>query len=314
MGNYKVAVLLSTYNGEHYIVEQIDSIIKQNFKGELLIVIRDDGSTDQTYNIIENKYSEDNRILLFRGENIGCVESFFWLIRYAVEKLVGCEYYAFSDQDDVWLDDKVSTAVNKLNSMDKDKPSLYASRSYLVTEKLELLEESTKERRPITFYNSIIQNFAAGHTQVINRCLLESVADTDPKRIYVHDSFILNVAIIKGDMYFDNTSHVLYRQHKENQLGASKKKISWIVARIKRIKRGDNKKYSKQIYYICKKYHRDLTDDQKKEVSMFFKCQKNLALRFIFAIRTRLFRQDIGENLAFKLFYILGGYKISIED
>ena len=95
-----VVVLLSSYNGEQYIKEQVESILGQkNVRVKLLI--RDDGSTDATPNLL-SKYSQLPNVDVVYGKNIGASNSFLWLIKNAPE----CEYYSFSDQDDVWDNDK----------------------------------------------------------------------------------------------------------------------------------------------------------------------------------------------------------------
>ena len=87
------------------------------------------------------------------------------------------DYYSLSDQDDVWLPDKIQVAVNMLNKKDNSIPQLYGSRSILVNDKLDFLSESISKKKEITLYNTLIQNFIAGHTQVMNRKMIECLLD-----------------------------------------------------------------------------------------------------------------------------------------
>ena len=98
----KVQVLLSTYNGEKYLQEQIESIIRQE-DVEISLLIRDDGSCDKTIEIIENLKRKNSNIIYYSGNNLGPARSFMDLIN----KSGNFDYYAFSDQDDVWKSKKL---------------------------------------------------------------------------------------------------------------------------------------------------------------------------------------------------------------
>ncbi|HOV15546.1 MAG TPA: glycosyltransferase, partial [Spirochaetota bacterium] len=117
----KINILMSTYNGEKYLKEQLDSLLNQTYKN-IKIYIRDDGSSDNTLNILK-EYNKENKINLFVGENIGFVKSFFWLIKNSDN----ADYYSFSDQDDVWFPGKLEKAINLLNKYDSQIPTLYFS-------------------------------------------------------------------------------------------------------------------------------------------------------------------------------------------
>lgn len=109
MSKPTVSVLMSTYNGAKYIREQIDSILNQkDVNVELLI--RDDGSSDNTAEICKEYQKKNTNIRFYQGENIGVGKSFMELLKKAPE----ADYYSFSDQDDVWLEDKLSRAVKMI--------------------------------------------------------------------------------------------------------------------------------------------------------------------------------------------------------
>ena len=156
----------------------------------------------------------------------------------------------------------------------------------------------------------MIQNFTPGHSQVMNRMLLLQLLDADPSQIYVHDAYITNVAVLTGELSFDNTPHTYYRQHSANELGATNNRFNWLKSRIQRIRRGDSKKYSKQILYIYNKYKDIMTDEQRNEIDCFYRNQALIIMRIRFAFQTKLYRQNFIDNICFKLLYILGGYNI----
>lgn len=308
-----VAVLLSSFNGENFIKEQIDSILSQTIDGRNLhLFIRDDGSTDSTLNILNNIASCDTRVSVFSGNNIGYVKSFFYLLKMIKSKVGVFEYISLADQDDVWDEDKLQVAIDILESERNDNPKLYQSTSRVVSKCLEFRKTTQRKRREINFYNTIIQTFAAGHTYVFNSALLKLIDDNlDYSNIYAHDSYLNNLAVLSGEIYFDNNPHVNYRQHNKNLLGNEEYGLfSWIALKIQRLRDGDNIKYAKQILYISKSLVRFQNQEQIYEIDKFFGNQKNIVKRIRYAFSTKLYRQGRLEDFAFKFLYICGGFNI----
>ena len=208
----KVQVLLSTYNGEKYIQEQIESILKQK-DVEISLLIRDDGSCDKTLEIIENFKKENSNIEYYYGENLGPAKSFMDL----VNKSGDFDYYAFSDQDDVWKPEKLISAISKLKQ--SAKPSLYMSALEIVDENLNFIE-TKKVNGNFCFEGEMIKNFATGCTQVLNKSLIEIIKNYTPNYIIMHDSWITRVCYaIGGNVIIDDNSYIMYRQHQGNVLG-----------------------------------------------------------------------------------------------
>lgn len=300
-----IIVLLSSYNGEKYIGQQIESILKQNIKRDIKLLIRDDASNDRTVEIIKQYMNNDNRISLFQGDNIGYIASFFELINGAGEY----GYYALSDQDDVWDEDKLLIAIQRIEAENFSGPILYGSTSRLTTEDLNVYEITQRKNKKLTFYNIIIQNILPGHTQVMNNKLINLLrSNIDYSKIYVHDSFITNVAIIFGKVIFDNNPHTNYRQHNNNQVGYGKGYFGWLKERMRRIKKGASKKYSEQIDYICDIFLKYLSLEEQKEMLIYKNSKCNLYKRFNYIIHTKLYRQKVSETILFKILYLLGGY------
>lgn len=307
MAEYKIAVLMSSYNGEKYIGRQIETILGQKLSGDLTLFIRDDGSKDKTVSVIKEYVEKDNRIRLIKGKNRGSVASFFEVLKAAQ----GYDYYAFSDQDDEWDNDKLEIAVRRLQEEDGSIPLLYGSTTRVVDGDGKFIRVSQKEEKPITFYNAIIQNFMAGNTQVFNENLAKYFREKlDYQSIYVHDSFVLNTAIICGKAIFDNEPHMNYRQHENNQIGVKEGKLNWLSNHIARLKKGEQDQYARQIYYITKKYYKRMTEEERMEMRRFFGMQKHLSTRMKYASFCKLYRQKDDETVYFKLLYILGKYNI----
>ena len=307
MGNEKIAVLLSAYNGEEYLHTQIDSILDQQVDCDLSLIVRDDGSSDGTAAIIKKDYNRPD-VTLIAGENVGFVKSFMELLTYAHENLSEYDYFALSDQDDRWDADKLQVAVDKIRKDGRKTPLLYGCLSRLTDNQLNPYKQTDRSGRVITFFNSIIQNFLPGHTYVMNRALLELVFDGDPEKIYAHDHFILNAAVLSNGLIYDETSHADYRQHEGNTLGATNNLFAWLIKNFNRLKRGDGEKQLVQTHYICEKFSSLMKENEEREMERFFNSRKNLFSRVKYIGKTKLYRQKSSENLVFKIHYILGGY------
>lgn len=216
---HKAAVLLSTYNGERYLREQLDSILAQTGV-ELTLFIRDDGSSDRTVDIIEEYMKKHSCIVFSKGENLGVGNSFMQLVYDAPDEF---DHYAFSDQDDIWLENKLITAIGAIK--DKKGPALYTSNQLLVDgqgNEIALRHDSP----PGTSYMQILcSNWLSGCTMVWNRPLQMILKDKDrrPSRQLlekrIHDVWVAMVAAVTGDIVFDPDAYILYRQHENNVVG-----------------------------------------------------------------------------------------------
>lgn len=218
----KVMILLSTYNGERFLEAQLQSLVNQQGV-EVNIFVRDDGSNDSTIEIL-NRWQQRGSLRWYTGENLRPAKSFMNLIKNAPD----ADYYAFCDQDDVWMPDKLSSAIAKLKEFQEEIPTLYFSQTTLVNEKLQPLP--TPKIHPLcTFYESLILNYATGCTFVFNKRLLEFARVYEPSFLWMHDVWLYKLCIsIGGKVYFDPVSHIKYRQHNKNVIGLSgswKKKL-----------------------------------------------------------------------------------------
>lgn len=304
--NKRILVMMSTYNGEKHLRAQIDSILNQKTIHEIHLRIRDDGSKDRTCDIVEEYIRKrPNQIELIKGENLGYNGSFFNLIKNAE----GYNYYAISDQDDVWLKEKLQTACDAIDGIKKDMPVLYASTSFLVHDDMIPYGTTRKKERKMTMYNTIIQNICPGHTQVMNNRLIELLkGNIDYKRIYVYDSWIQNVANLYGKIIFDNKPHTYYRQYEGNQLGSGVGKIGQLFSSIKRTKTNDGKKYRTQIEYF-----KELNELELKKLGYYkeidrFTNATSVRSKIKLLCNTKLKRQNSIESIAFYCAVLFGRY------
>lgn len=223
----KVCVLISTYNGEDYLEDQINSIINQTYQ-YIDIMVRDDGSTDGTIKILES-YKEKGLLEYTIGENIGVVKSFSELLRNASKY----DFYAFCDQDDVWANNKIETAVKKLNNLELKKPNLYFSKSVPVDDKMNILHHKNNNyfKYADELSLSIVRNLCQGCTSVFNYTLAEAYNKFEGIDFSMHDWWIYLLCLsLNGNIIADNNYYVYYRQHENNVVGANPS----IINRLKR--------------------------------------------------------------------------------
>lgn len=211
---HKVLILMSTYNGEAYIKEQIDSILKQR-DVHVRLLVRDDGSRDRTLTILE-AYHQEGKLDWYQGGNLRSAYSFWDLI----EKAPCCDYYAFADQDDVWYEDKMITAIEKL-IQHQALPALYFCRKRLVNQDLISIDCEDELVTHLGLGTNLLHCHAAGCTMVFNQALMKLLKQYKPDVMSMHDSWILRVASACGVVVYDPTVHMDYRQHSNNVVGAN---------------------------------------------------------------------------------------------
>lgn len=234
----KVTILLSTYNGEKYLREQLESIYSLvNFK-DIFVLVRDDKSTDSTLEILKEYQDKHDNFSFYQGENVGPAKSFWDLLNKAKES----DYFAFADQDDVWDKDKLEVAISELEKKDKNKPLLYFSDVRVVDESLNVTSETMVSKDiEISYPMSLFNNIAPGCTFVFNNKLRELAIKYDVSKnyIHIHDWLIYMIASCFGEVVFDKSTHMSYRQHGNNSIGAIKNKVKYFINQY--LKRNDPK-------------------------------------------------------------------------
>ena len=211
-----VVVLLSTYNGARYLPAQLDSLKAQEGVNVQLHV-RDDGSTDDTLAVLA-RYADawPNLAHVESGPNLKPAASFLELLRTAPPD---ADYYAFCDQDDVWLPQKLARAAQALAA--ETAPARSCSNVTCVAEDLTVLG-APFQNDDARLQHLLFENIAYGCTTVINRPARELIAASlpDPAAIIMHDWWIALAVAALGTIRYDPQPHILYRQHGGNQLGA----------------------------------------------------------------------------------------------
>lgn len=262
----EVCVLMTCYNPNKYTLEQIASITNQQ-DVKVTLIIRDDASTDTS---ILEQIEEMPDITVIRGDkNLGVVGNIISLVQYAAAHTTGCKYYAYSDQDDVWKDDKLITGIRQLKKMNESLPCLYYSNLQVVDETLSgdnLLFK--KDVNKLTFSQGMAQIFAFACTFVFNDIMLNEIL-AQPAEFMAFDHLVNYIALIKGQMFYDEEPHILYRQHgnnisydKSSRLMRLKGSINSVLGRSNDISRGSGGSFRQISEYLLKYFKSSLTTEQ----------------------------------------------------
>jgi glycosyltransferase involved in cell wall biosynthesis len=218
----KVIILMATHNGSKHIQEQLDSFVSQTHSNWELIV-SDDGSTDETRAIVDEfAQTISQKVLTVEGPRQGFWKNFLSLVD-RTEEAHG-DFFAYSDQDDIWLPDKLERATRWLGKGRQDVPRLYFTRTELIDPRGTRIGFSPLFRREPTFQNAVVQNIGGGNTMVMNRPARALVAQT-PKtlNLIAHDWWTYQlVTAAGGSAFYDPVPSVRYRQHSQNLIGSNR--------------------------------------------------------------------------------------------
>jgi len=227
----KVAILLCTYQGERHLTDQLESFeIQSHSNWE--VWASDDGSEDDTRAILE-AYREkwpEGRLSIHSGPAKGFAENFISLTRKAT---IEADYYAYSDQDDIWEANKLERAVRWLRTVPTNVPALYCSRTRLVDTNNNEIGLTPLFLKPPSFANALVQNIGGGNTMVFNNGARTLISETEINTpIVSHDWWAyLLVTGCGGRLFYDCMPSLRYRLHATNLIGADS---SWSL-RIKRL-------------------------------------------------------------------------------
>lgn len=220
--DFKIAILMSTYNAARYLAEQIDSILSQQYHSWTLYV-RDDGSTDKTHQIIRDYVGRDSRIVFLNENqivNFGVTKSFLTLLNS-----VKADFYMFCDQDDVWLPNKVSDTLAAMLEQQYDQiPILVHCDLQVVDSNLQQIDGSFFHRQGLpkqtSLQNLLIQNNVTGCTVMVNNKLKDLAYKTSDK-VIIHDWWLALIAECFGKIVFVDRALIKYRQHSGNVIGSN---------------------------------------------------------------------------------------------
>jgi len=298
----KVAVLMSTYNGEKYLDEQIHSILTQKSDFQIDLWVRDDGSTDTTRTILQ-KCQEEGKLQWYTGGNLGPARSFMDLLN----KCRGYDYYAFADQDDYWMPEKIQAAVNAIKG--KKGKQLYFSNAELVDCALNSLGRNVYKKSPcLDFETLCCAGGILGCTTVINSELAVAVQERElPQKIVMHDFYMDELCLaLGGSITSDLNVYMKYRQHSTNVVGVSSDVISMVKSRIKDITKKQSISIADQAEELLRIYKNEIDEHRSAWLKKVSSYKRNICRRIILACsrKTRYMNKNMGIKL--RLSILLG--------
>ena len=295
--NQQVAILLCTYQGEKYLAEQLNSFTAQTYPNWTLW-ISDDGSTDSTLSQLSAFAQQHNpgQVTVRAGPRRGFVKNFMSLI---CEPTLLADYYALSDQDDIWHADKLERAVNWLRQIPEGQPALYCTRTELINDAGQRIGFSPLFSRPPAFANALMQNVAGGNTMVMNHSarelLREAGADVD---VIAHDWWVyIVISACGGQIHYDGQPSLRYRQHGDNLIGANAGLGARLV-RIRMLFQGHLKLWTDQHIHAITPLLPKLTPANRRIFDRFISArQRSLLPRVVGIKRSGVYRQTVLGNL-----------------
>lgn len=233
--NDSIAILMAVYNGADHLDAQLASFAAQSHQKWQLLA-SDDGSSDDSIAKLGRFRAEGHQVSQIQGQGQGAAMNFIHMLREAPKHIAPNGWLAFSDQDDVWLPDRLARGHAALlaGEPSQEQPALYCSRTLITDEHMQSRRLSIARPRAPSFRNALTQNIVGGNTILFNPAATRLVlaAAHEVQDVVVHDWWAyLLVTGAGGRVVHDDTPTVLYRQHDKNEIGANDR----FMARMRRI-------------------------------------------------------------------------------
>ena len=300
MNEKKVAVVLSTYNGEKYVKDQLDSILNQTYKN-VDIVVRDDGSKDNTVKIIKEYQEKYKNIRLVVGKNLGFIKSFFELL-----KITDADYYSYADQDDIWMENKIELAVNSLNELDDEKPNMVFGNSDYYNQDMEFIGEGEKHKS-YSFGQALFECVGQGMTMTINKKTRDLIVKNPPQNCFFHDWWTYLICIGLGNVAYNDVTTVKYRRMKTNATSEGQGYLKLLVWRLKNllVKNGI-KDIKRQMINFKEIYYQELKDSDKETLDLFSEEKYNFFKALKKALYPKKIRRRLTDDLMLRVIFLTG--------
>lgn len=300
MKEKKVAVIMSTYNGEKFVKEQMDSILNQSYKN-IEIIVRDDGSKDSTVQIVKEYQKKYKNIELYEGQNLGFIKSFFELL-----KLSEADYYAYADQDDIWIENKIELAVNSLNELDDTKPNMVFGNSDYYNENMEFIGYGEKNRK-YSFLKSLFSCIGQGMTMTVNKKTRDMIIENMPKSCFFHDWWTYILCVSMGNVAYNNVTTVKYRRRKQNATSEGQGYIRLLIWRIKNLLFKNGMRDIKQQMINFKEiYYNELSEENKNILDLFSNEKYNFFRALKKAFYPKRIRASLLDEIMLRIIFVIG--------
>lgn len=295
---------MCTYNPGPFFAEQLESIASQSLKPSSLW-ISDDSEPSVALPLELNHVQVDVKARVLRGPRRGFAANFLSVVCHPQ---VDGDFFAFSDQDDIWVPDKLRVAVDELGRVPADTPAVYCGRTLLVTEDNEEIGQSPRFCRRPSFANALVQSIAGGNTMVLNRAARELVIKAGQQEIVSHDWWVyLLVSGAGGVVIYDDKPTIRYRQHDTNLVGGHTSFASHL-ARVRQLLLHDRfKNWNEMNMRALGEVQHMLTDSHRQTLKDFIAARSGGVLhRFRYLKKSGVYRQTPMGNLGLLIATLTG--------
>ncbi|MNF53640.1 Chondroitin synthase [compost metagenome] len=297
---HDAVIIMSVFNGEKYVIEQIDSILRQE-SANVKLWIRDDGSTDSTVSLISEKYANDDRVFIQKGKNLGACKSF-------IEAVFCCDfvgdYYGFSDADDVWVIDKIKHSVDLLKKEGSGIPVAVFTRLQIVNESLGPIGYSKVPRKGLNFKNAIVESVASGASILMNEQAFKIIRSVRPSHAVMHDAWVYLVISAFGKLIYSEYPTIKYRQHGSNVIGASRSLKKKIISRFSRL--SNVSPFRIQAEEFMQLFGKSLSKENYVILDRYCNHDSSFRRRVMFAINPSVYFQSVKASIYLRLLSLLG--------
>lgn len=295
-----VTVVMSTYNGSKYITQQLDSIFCQK-EVEITCYVRDDGSSDDTVNILQSYVPSSGVLIADKGDNVGWERSFMLALKDAPQS----EYYAFADQDDIWFEDKLIKGIQAIEMHgNHDQPVMYHCNKISVTEDLKPLPHQVRRTpRPLNRQNAMGQEYAQGCSIILNEEARQLVVGHIPTKKIAHDFWCGLLCYLFGEVVYDDEPSFFHISHGNNASGEGHILGSWMGRFAAFFKSGE-------VYYapyedLLQGFESQLTLQDKNFIRQVLNYRQHLSCKLKLLFSLRFVRDSILGTLSLKMAILL---------
>jgi len=297
--NNSTVIIVGTYNPTSFLNDQLNSILDQK-NTDIIIHVSDDCS-DQNSNLENLKKISPPIIFWHRNQqNLGFAKNFLFSLKNIDPKY---NFYAFSDQDDIWYEDKISRAINEIKKTPYDKPALYCSRTAIADKNCDsIIGYSPLFSKKTSFQNALVQSIGGGNTMVFNlaarNLIVQSIENLGNREIVSHDWWCYQIVSgANGVVHYDPEPRIMYRQHGNNLVGSNN---GWFdrFFRIKGVFSGKFKRWNDLNCDALQCNRTLLTDENKKILDDFIFYRKSSCVKRVFFLkRSGIYRQTFLGNI-----------------
>lgn len=301
-----VTIFMCTFNGEQFLGQQLDSIASQTFSN-WSVIVSDDGSTDATLEILQ-RYRDnwgEGKLIVRQGPRRGFAANFLSVTCSVRNR---SHFYAWADQDDIWRNNKLETALSVMHRHPSNTPLLYSARTELIDGAGNSIGFSPAFERAPSFANALVQSIGGGNTMVFNSQTHDLLLQAGPELdVVAHDWWVyLLVAGAGGGVVHDLTPTLLYRQHEANIIGSN---TGWRarVVRLRTMFNGRSRSWNDRNIAALDSVSSRLSAESGVRFEWFKKARSSkLIKRFLYLKRCGVYRQTALGNLGLFLAALLG--------